>query len=376
MSILDRISVDDVEAVNAFDPSAPDQEAELAAFLVKGLCGDSRFSAHVACEKLSDFASPPTFSSLEGLREDSPWLNNYYFHIDAKNIVSADFMLDVLRTTGLALFSDEGDWEWLIWDPQRRCISATSSFSIGRAFEARRRMTLDRGRLPLHDFLHRAWLATDHGLKPLLLNKRFLETVKRRETVPFVIESAERLSDFEEYHLVYFDAKGEVHSVPFAEAASFGEPIATRNCTYHVSGDGVTASLRPVDLLAGGLRICVKHKPRELERYARRLHGTVFQSGFYRLEASSVSYAGEYRSVPSALERAEQFAAETIPNAEIWFTSGGHPLNCEMTTTAKLYLQGLQTVARHGIEVRYGSMAGVVLRREGAPTQDDFEVPF
>lgn len=355
------------------------EQDELIGALLEGVCNNGievRVERHVL---LRDHGVVNLGIFDDWLDEPMP---NYYLRSNAYDFdVSITFVIDTLRTIGIPLLSDCGDW--LAWDAQEqrlKCYPPPAGYFWSQASEERPESSLDERELQLVQLLHRAALSTDHGKKPLLMQHEFLYDAMQKREVEY--EDPRRImnKDIGRYVLAFYNATGEIASIPLEQAAKLEYPIHTRNSVYIWRDGDLVPLFNNAKLLVGAFLIAVNHNPNEFQWFLARERGTVFHSAVERIEApkepgdtqqsaffvrSSDSSRKTYVTWEkmTALQVASDITEESFDLGTVYLTIGGHPLDVELVTTPKLYQHALKTLSRFGYEVSYNLTNGVYVKK-------------
>lgn len=369
------------------------QEA-LLSLLVSGACHgglDLRIEAEVPC---------PLGGEYEGLgalddHPDEP-VPNLSLRIEHKAWVPFTFLIDTLRTKRVPVMHDEGGWvAWDDRDQRLKCAPPPLHWLWLLALAKRPEESMDERELKLMRLLHRALLSTDHGKKPVLLQRDFLHDAIHRREVEFM-ETRRISSDaIDRYVLAYYDSAGNPGAVPLAEAAELGFPIFTRCGAYRWRDGDLDPFLNSdAQMVAGAFVIATKFNPNQFEWFLARERGSIFQSAIERIAAPKNPHEPplsqfwiptmdaqkrRYTSEGSghALSAAEGIMDWASEIGTVYMTGGGHPFDTDAVTTPELYLHALETLSRLGYEVRYTLRNGVTVDKQKANDEPPvMEIPF
>lgn len=351
---------------------------ELITALLEGACNNG---VYVRVET----QVPPPIPCDISLDAFDEWLDapmpNHYLRIADDFEVPITFLIDAMRTNGVPLLSDCGNW--LAWDArEQRLKSAPPSpeYLWNRARAKKPESSLDEHEQQLVQLFKRAFLSTDHGKKPLLLQREFLyDTMQKREVE---YEDPKRIAnkDIKRFVLAFYNAAGEIASIPLEQAAKLEYPLHTRNCTYIWHEGDLVPLFSNAKLLVGAFLIAANHNPNEFQWFLARERGTAFHSVIERIDApkdpnaphpspffssSSDSQRMQYVTWEkmNALQIAAEITEQSLELGTVYLTIGGHPLDVDFVTTPELYQGALKILSRFGYEINYCLTNGIHIKK-------------
>jgi hypothetical protein len=350
---------------------------ELLAVLVDGICNGG-LDVRVQCQIRT---SPHGVYELSAFDEcpDAP-LPNLYLRIAHDFCIPVTFLIDVIRTSGVPLLSDEG---WLAWDARDQRLKHNPPCVEDlwhRARAKRPEESMDERELHLMRLLRRAVLSTDHGKKPLMLQREFLDDAMLHREVEFEDPCRIHGDAVDRYMLAFYASAGKAASFPLAQAAKLGFPIVTRNSAYMWRDHDFVPLLSNAKLLTGAFLIATKFNPNEFQWFLARERGTLFQSAIERVEAprdpraplpspwfSSARDSQRRTYVTWEGEDALSIATNIIECASelgaVYLTVDGHPLDVDFVTTPVLYRQAIRILNSFGYAIQYNLGPGVRLEK-------------
>jgi len=322
---------------------------------------------------------------------------NLYLQVAHDIDVPITHLIDATRESGVPLFTEYG--EWLAWDVRELRLKHPTrplDWLWKEACAAVPPDNLSERQLRIVSLLRDAVLSPDHGKKPVLLRREFLQdAIQCRE---FAFEGPRLIlpSEFDDHVLAYYDASGSPRSLPLGDAAMLGLPIATRHGAYTIDrADGaLTPCINEAKLLAAAFSIATTASPTQFGWFAARERGTIFQSGVDRIEAPHDPSGRPPRPAPSGFRAraargdlpgeapprryGDSFAGGARADAEsivewsnhqlgtVYIAVSGHPLETPTVTTPALYLHAVQTLERFGYFLQYLNDS-VGIRKAGEP---------
>ena len=374
--------------------TAPDAEIssnvdaeEFAELLVEGVC---RGGLDVELEN----PSIPVYAHIVGDAldnwPDEPMVGTY-LRVEHDLTVPVSFLIAILRARDLPLIAD---WRWWAWDPVDLTLKNDQPDTDSRWHRARAlkpEALMDPRQLQVLQLLDRARLSTDHGKKPVLLERNALSDAMLSNEVPFVAPRSIPADAFENYALGYYNAAGQPATLSLAEVTELGYPVCTRSCVYYLHKGTLVPTLNRAKLLASAFKMAVQYNPNAFQWYTVRQSGTLFHSAIERADSprdpaaklpsphySSENDAQHYFFRTDEAEDALKTARFLYDLAEkygsVYLTIGGHPLDVELVTTPELYRYAVSTLYKHGYSIRYGYGDGRAQAEKGLCWE--IEVPF
>lgn len=349
---------------------------ELISLMMKGIC-EQLLTVAVEEDIPGESYCPAGLLEFSGCA-DVP-VPNVYLCIEREHHVPITFLIDVMRSARIPLVTNEG---WLIWNSGNKCLASAPDSAEDDWYRAcaRQPTSLSEENNQIFQFLRRSALTTDHGKKPLLLERNFLPdalTCREVEFADLLPISHDAIND---YVVAFYDSLGKPRALPLAQVAALGLPVFTRSGVFGVSKSGLTPYFNDAHLLAGAFFLAVRHNPNEFLWFQHRERGSIFHSAIDRIDAPRIPFAKpttmfnldgiadphRYRFVAEggneAISNAEQIVEMSDAFGRVLLTAGGHPLDAALVTTPELYMYAISTIIRHGYTVSYGEHQGVKLK--------------
>lgn len=343
---------------------------ELISILVDGAC-DGGLEVDVLPRRTRNSQeSEPWECNLKG----GPWIFDdwpdvpmptRYLRIEYDLDVPITLLIDAIRSSDVPLFYDSG---WLAWDRREQRLK-DSPISVEQlwndALLKRSSASLREDERQLTVELHRAIFSSDHGSKPLLVKREFVEDVVRRRKVIFGTPHRITSEMIGSYMLAFFDSVGEVEVFPLTLAAKLGLPIFSRTSAYLWQEGDLKPLFNDASLVAGAYLLATNCSPSCFHWFRAKERGTIFQPALERIAAPSNQepeprtrpgfslnsvWTNYGLAAPLTATRMREWAADL---GTVYITSGGHPLATELVTTPELYEKAVHTLDRFSYRIEF-----------------------
>jgi hypothetical protein len=298
---------------------------------------------------------------------DKP-IPNLYLVIEHDFEVSISFLIEVLRASQIPFFPE--DWGWFAWDECDKLLKHNApsvEWLWQQVLASRREEAMDKLAQHFYRMLRRAFLSTDHGMKPLLVHEENLNAALLHREFDFEPARRIRKDQVQRYSVVYFDATGQVVAVPLSKIEALQLPISTRTTFYYWCDGDLVTHLNQASLIVGAFKIATTVNPNHFEWFLKRARGSVFHSAFQRIEAPkdyvdpnlapiTISIGGGYQSmrvVLDALKVAKRITDWASDQGTVYITSGGHPFDAKQVTTPALYQNAVNLFDQFGYSLTY-----------------------
>lgn len=322
---------------------------------VRSACSEDGLDASVASQRSNHGGGSYDLTALDGMTEKNT--RNLKIIVEYENEIEDILLAATLRLSGIPLFLSNYENGWVAWDEQTECLrTGPSGASLMTRWMTPKSQLRDKalpdsadGRL-LH-FMRRCAISTDHGKKPLLIQRVDMAAAARGEQIEVIAPRTIGPAETNEYMLAFHDASGHVLFLPLADIVRLGIPLHVRNATYYERNDHLYPSVNQASLLANAFLQAKRSGPLEFDYFRLRAYASVFESVIERISPpknlSSSPFDDDEPNEALSLAKGIEERSKQLPYY-VYITSGGHPLDDTTVTTPELLRYAIEKLDSHG----------------------------